>query len=670
MKQSGSSTDYRLLTRQEISELIHGGNSCDDWNLIYVKNSFNPARIKNSTFSGHIYIGDLSDNHEPSGKFKLHVGIYNSTIISSSIGNNVAVHNVAYLDNVHIGDNSFLLNVGEITCEENASFGEGTLVEVANENGGKKILAFNGMTEADAWLCASFREDIPLGKNLKIITEQTIQTSSKTGGTGRNCVIKHVKTIRNCFIGDYATIDGASYLNNITVNSGMAEPTFIGSNVILENGIIGFSNKIETSAQCLNFITGRNVQIKLAARVLHTFVGSNSTIACCEVLHCLIFPMHEQHHNNSFLIASIVGGQSNIAAGATIGSNHNSRAADGEIIANRGFWPGLCSSFKHNSFFASYSLIAKADYETELNIRLPFSLISKDAAGRLLIFPGFWFRYNMYALTRNTWKFQNRDKRVIKDQHIEFDFLAPDTIWEMMNAIGLIEQATMGHPDFNIDIFNYDKINDIGKISFKNAIPKAEAILIRPGQGVWLYKAFIAYAAAMEILNSDLDYIHSLIEKGLNNETSLNPWQNFGGQLIPHSDVENFIKDIKSNKLGTWRDIHSRYDFLWASYPQEKAFFILACYMKISNKDSIGKKEILQLLKHLEKMDKMILDWIIESRQKDYTNDFRSMIYKNEQEMNAVIGNPEENPFISETKTKMKQRKQKLQNLMERLNGK
>ena len=45
-------------------------------------------------------------------------------------------------------------------------------------------------------------------------------------------------------------------------------------------------------------------------------------------------------------------GQSNIAAGATIGSNHNSRSADGEIIAGRGFWPGLCVSLKHNSKFS------------------------------------------------------------------------------------------------------------------------------------------------------------------------------------------------------------------------------------------------------------------------------------------------------------------------------
>ncbi len=45
----------------------------------------------------------------------------------------------------------------------------------------------------------------------------------------------------------------------------------------------------------------------------------------------------------------------------------------------------------------------------------------------------------MYALARNTWKFQNRDKRKNKIQNIEFDSLAPDTIEEIFHARQLLE---------------------------------------------------------------------------------------------------------------------------------------------------------------------------------------------------------------------------------------
>ncbi len=126
------------------------------------------------------------------------------------------------------------------------------------------------------------------------------------------------------------------------------EPTQIGEGVELVNGIIGFGCHIFYGCKAVKFILGNNSNLKYGARLINSFLGDNSTISCCEVLNNLIFPAHEQHHNNSFLIASVVMGQSNMAAGATIGSNHNSRANDNEIQAGRGFWPGLCTSVKHS----------------------------------------------------------------------------------------------------------------------------------------------------------------------------------------------------------------------------------------------------------------------------------------------------------------------------------
>jgi hypothetical protein len=137
-------------------------------------------------------------------------------------------------------------------------------------------------------------------------------------------------------------------------------------------------------------------------------------------------------------------GQSNIAAGATIGSNHNSRGADGEIIMGRGFWPGLCVSLKHNSRFASFCIVTKGDYPAELDIPIPFSLVHHDVVNdRITILPGYWFLYNMYALARNARKYEDRDKRAYKFQWIEFDFLAPDTVNEMFDALKLFSTLSL-----------------------------------------------------------------------------------------------------------------------------------------------------------------------------------------------------------------------------------
>ena len=97
-------------------------------------------------------------------------------------------------------------------------------------------------------------------------------------------------------------------------------------------------------------------------------------------------------------------------------------------LPGAGFWPGLCVSLKHNSRFASFTILAKGDYPAELDIPIPFALISNDVSkDELVVMPAYWFLYNMYALARNSWKYLDRDKRTDKTQLLEFDFLAPDT---------------------------------------------------------------------------------------------------------------------------------------------------------------------------------------------------------------------------------------------------
>src|SRR4029077_17239940 len=263
------------------------------------------------------------------------------------------------------------------------------------------------------------------------------------GKIGDRTVIKNSKIIKDVSIGTDAYIKGANKLKNLTINSSAEEKSQIGEGVELVNGIVGFGCRIFYGVKAVRFIMASNSQLKYGARLINSYLGNNSTISCCEVLNSLIFPAHEQHHNNSFLCASLVLGQSNIAAGATIGSNHNSRSADGELVAERGFWPGLCVSLKHNSKFATFTILAKADFPAELNIPIPFSLVSNDVANDILVvMPAYWFMYNMYALARNEEKYEARDQRSDKAQYIEYDFLAPDSINEIFDSIQLLKKFT------------------------------------------------------------------------------------------------------------------------------------------------------------------------------------------------------------------------------------
>jgi carbonic anhydrase/acetyltransferase-like protein (isoleucine patch superfamily) len=278
-----------------------------------------------------------------------------------SIGDDVAIHNLLFCANQHISNSVLILGVNEISALKGASFGMGdNAIDLVNENGGRAILPYPGMTFTDAYIWAKFRGDKELLDQLAEMTRAACtDIRPETGVVAERSVIVNAKAIRDAIIGPHAVVDGAELIDDSTILSDASEPTFIGPAVQIRKSIIGCGNKIDSAAQLSSVMTGTAVSLSKAARVEHSVIGDCAQIACCEIANSLIMPMHAQHHNNSFLIAAALGGQSNVAAGATIGSNHNSRRNDGEIWAKRGFWPGLCVSLRHNSRFASFTMIAK-----------------------------------------------------------------------------------------------------------------------------------------------------------------------------------------------------------------------------------------------------------------------------------------------------------------------
>ena len=443
---------------------------------------------------------------------------------------------------------------------------------------------------------------------------------------GAGCVVKNCQILKDVKIGPACYVKGANKLKNLTINSTDDEPTQIGEGVEMINGIVGLGCHVFYGCKAVRFVMGNNSNLKYGARLIHSYLGDNSTVSCCELLNNLIFPAHEQHHNNSFLVASLLLGQSNLAAGATIGSNHNSRANDGEIVAGRGFWPGLCTTLKHSCRFASFALLVKGDYPAELNVPLPFSLLDDDRANdRLLVIPAYWWRYNMYALARNTWKFTSRDRRKTRTQHIEFDCLAPDTIEEILVALRLLEvwagKAKMRADGKAGDCPNFRGrrgeavVGENGTVPFDAALGEAKLAAV----GRSLLTAPAAAAADPEILGENMEasqrpvvilkarqahaayreMLHYYAVKNLLAYMQANPdatretmcrdlagqretnWVNLGGQLAPEPEVERLFDDIKAGRLKNWHEIHGRYDEMWQDYPRRKQAHALAILLKL-----------------------------------------------------------------------------------------
>ncbi len=669
--QNKNGNAYRALSSSEKEILIRNGNNSDDWNKILVSEAFDPGLVKNCKFFGLVRIGKLEPFYLEFHNLRMPVGLYNSTIISCDFGDNICIDNASYLSHYIIGKEVMIANVNELATTNYAKFGNGILkegedeavrvwMELCNENGGRKVMPFDGMLAGDAYLWSKYADDDEL-QNKFIEFTQNLYDKKRGyyGVVGDRTVIKDCKIIKDVKIGSDAYLKGANKLKNLTINSDEDRTSQIGEGCEIVNGIIGYGCRIFYGVKAVRFILASHSQLKYGARLINSYLGNNSTISCCEVLNSLIFPAHEQHHNNSFLCASLVMGQSNIAAGATIGSNHNSRSNDGEIVAGRGFWPGLCVSLKHNSKFASFTILAKADYPAELNITIPFSLVSNDAANdKLIVMPGYWFMYNMYALARNTWKYVDRDKRTEKTQMIEYDYLAPDTVNEMFAAINIFKELKA---DENGCYFIK---------GFENSNRKTQ--IIKLPEALDLFKDLISlYAVSQLILHSKANNFSSLNEmkKSISTKIKRSEWLNIGGQLMKTDDVELLKKNIRNKKIQSWKELHNSYIKAGTSYSSDKlehAYTSLLEIYGITSKQltpDVFKKLLQDSITTKEWMCKGIYD----SREKDYTNPFRKMVYDTQEEMNKVLGRLEDNSFIQQQLKDLDVYKKEVKELLKRL---
>ncbi len=684
--QNRSGINYRQLSSYEIEVLVRNGNTSDNWNNLLVSNEFNPELVKNCKFYGLVRIGKLEPYFLEYSKLRVPVGLYNSTIISCDFEDNVVVDNVNYLSHYIIGSEAIIVNVNEMMTTPHAKFGNGILkkgepesiriwMELCNENSGRKVIPFNGMLPGDAWLWSKYRANDQLLEKFKEFTEARFDTRlGYYGKIGDRTVIKNCAIIKDVWIGSDAYLKGANKLKNLSINSKPGAKTQIGEGCEMVNGIIGFGCRAFYGVKAVRFVMSSNSQLKYGARLINAYLGDNATISCCEVLNSLIFPAHEQHHNNSFLCASVIMGQSNMAAGATIGSNHNSRANDGEILAKRGFWPGLCVSLKHNSRFASFTIIAKGDYPSEIDIPLPFSLLSQDNAKDILVLmPAYWFMYNMYALARNTWKYKNRDKRPDKIQHLEFDYLAPDTANEILLALELLEMYA-GQSICKHEGKHATTEKELRKIGQQYLTENGDDFEIfatsieNSNRKVVILKAKEAYATYKKVIRLyciEQLYAWCKMNKITNTNELLESfpvkpnyqhWQNIGGQLIPEGDVKKLIKNITSEKINGWDEIHNWYQLEAGEYAKKKAlhaFYVLQTLERTSL-SKFNTNTLLLMAEEAIKTRKWLSDGVYKSRQKDYDNPFRKMMYDSQEEMEKVIGSLDSNEFIIQEKNDAK----------------
>lgn len=681
----------RNLTQEEITFLENNRNTAENWQNVYVsaeEGAFDSRLISETRFEGFVILGKLKLGKLKYHDLELYITVRRSFLRNVVTGDDCVIENVAYLENYRLGDRVILFNIQEMSCTKHSKFGNGiikqgekdsnrTWIGICNENDGRAVLPFESMIPADAFIWSRKRDDSELQKRFVELTDSGFSKKLDTYGIIENdVVIKNTILIKDTKVGPFCYIKGAFKIKNVTILSNENEQSQIGEGVELVNGIIGAGCRVFYQAVAVRFVLGRNCQLKYGARLINSVLGDNSTVSCCELLNNLIFPFHEQHHNSSFLIATTVMGQSNIAAGATVGSNHNSRSPDGEIIAGRGFWPGLCSNFKHNSRFVSFVLAVKGCYNHELDIQYPFSLISagETAESPIHIIPAWWFMYDMFAIIRNKYKFAKRDKRYTKVQNIEFDPFAPDTMQEVLKAVSKIIDLTAEKlPQLDARLVKDSHTSEEMRQAAKDFLHTSDnrkfclfdgisqkkfgAVIYKPLDAYRSYRQVLKYYAARTIMDfcrkkDDSSSVKDIAEK-IKEIPLYTEWQNAGGQIIPSEKIEALFIKIKEKTINTWDEVHSYYNEIqehYIEYSARYALYILellySCRIEEFSKEIFCdiKNDVCNMADHMYSAS-------FESREKDFTDYFRCMPYSSKEEMTAVLGSLKNNDFLKELKT-------------------
>jgi hypothetical protein len=562
---------WRKLTDNEISILTEQFCRCDDWSKINVVEDFNPKHIRNSNFSGDVFIGIFEKEITFFGGVKKHSGIFNATIHNCKIGNNVYIGQIRnYLANYDIADDVVIENVDLLAVDGVSSFGNGALVSVLNETGGRELPIYDELSAHLAYILALYRHrPTVIDKITAMIYDYVKSVSSETGTVGKNARLTNCRTLRNLRIGNYAHLDGIYRVTNGTINSNEAAPTHFGPGVIAENFIASTGSEITQGAEVFDSFIGQGCILGKQYSAENSLFFAN-----CQGLHgeaCAIFagPYTVTHHKSTLLIA---GYFSFLNAGS--GSNQSNHMYKlGPIhqgIVERGSKTTSDSYILWPAKIGPFTLVMGRHYKHSDTSDLPFSYLIESGDDSVLV-PGANLR--SVGTVRDAQKWPMRDKRTDphKLDHINYNLLSPFTIHRMLKALDILQMLKKISGETS-DFYSYQSAK-IKPSSLENGL-KLYNLAINKFLGNSIIKR-------LENIRFEND---EAIRKRLRPDTvvGIGEWLDLAGLIAPKSEVERLMTGIETGAINSleaiakmFEEMHQNYyiyEWTWAIEQIQKRF--------------------------------------------------------------------------------------------------
>ena len=544
---------YRQLSKNEIEALQRQSCEAEDWTKVLVKDGFDPAFVKNVSFSGNIRLGNFRKSFPILGGSLRHSGIYNAFLHNVEVGDDCCICNVnGHISNYVIGPGCLILNIGSIYVDGRSSFGNGVEVSVLNELGGREVIIYDNLSAQQAYMMAMFR-DRPqmIDKFRGMIASYVDEISSDTGIIGEGCTIVSTILISGVRVGPYSVIEGASRLRNGSVNSRKETPVYIGTGVVADDFIMCSGSCLRINAAITRCFVGQ------ACELTETYFASDSVFfANCfggNGEACAVFagPFTVTHHKSTLLIAGMFSFM-NAGSGSNqsnhlykLGPMHSGVLERGSKTTSDSYilWPARTGAF---------TLVMGRHVQHIDSSSFPFSyLIEKQ--GISFIFPG--ANLKSVGTIRDVKKWPKRDKRVGKKLDcINFNLLSPYTMAEAFAGLNILKHLKKENPDAEI----YD---------YKGACIKATSLQ----KGIRFYEMmadkFLGNSLISRIQKSGARDIASLHESlKPDSETGNGGWEDLSGLLAPSSEVSRMICDIESGNLDSVDAVGDRINSMHESY--------------------------------------------------------------------------------------------------------
>ena len=280
----------------------------------------------------------------------------------------------------------------------------------------------------------------------------------------------------------------------------------------------------------------------------------------------------------------------------------------------------------------------------------------------------------MFAITRNKNKFLKRDKRVKKIQYIETDPLAPDTMQEIMIALDRLIGLTAGYLKSIDSEYMENKTtheeqyqaakdflhqNSEAEFTLEDPIcqKKFGAVIYKPVQSYKIYRKIVKYFATRTLM----DFCQSLNQEMLTVDLVerirklplYTEWENVGGQIIPSEKIKELFEAIKNGTVNNWESVHQFYKFCECAYEQYKVRYALYLLEQLYSRpiEEFSVDLYRNITDDVSIVAYDIFNASLKSREKDYKDYYRSMVYHSENELNAVIGPLEDNSFLRQLRS-------------------